>query len=141
MKKHLIALLLLALLSFTACQQVRAPEPSDTVNKQQTDNPITLDNLQSGGIVKSPLEISGTAKGWYFEAEFPVLIYDNKDNLLGRSNAIATEDWMTDEPVPFEATINFDPGNETLGKIVFEKANPSGLPENDETYELPVRFK
>jgi hypothetical protein len=89
----------------------------------------------------SPVEIVGEAQGgWYFEATFPVRMMDESGVEVGRGYAEAEGDWMTDEFVPFRSTLYFDPGEATRGKLVLEKANPSGLPENAAAIEIPVHF-
>lgn len=88
--------------------------------------------------IKSPVKISGEAKGWYFEATFPIKIVDEKNNILGEGTAKATKDWMKDSYIPFEAEIKFDPKSSKRGNIIFEKSNPSGKPENAGSFSFPV---
>lgn len=92
--------------------------------------------------IHSPLVVTGEARGtWYFEASFPVKLYDEEGNLLASGPATATEDWMTEDFVPFTATLEFSaPSKGTTGKLVLEKDNPSGLPENDDSLIIPVKF-
>ncbi len=92
--------------------------------------------------ITSPVMLTGRARGtWYFEASFPVKIVDAKGKVLAQQPIMATGDWMTENFVPFTATVSFmDPGA-TTGKIIFMKDNPSGLPQNERSYELPIRFK
>jgi benzoyl-CoA reductase/2-hydroxyglutaryl-CoA dehydratase subunit BcrC/BadD/HgdB len=51
---------------------------------------------------------------------------------------------MTTNFVPFEGTLTFEIP-ETIpyrhGAIIFQKSNPSDLPENDDTIEIPIEFK
>ncbi len=54
---------------------------------------------------------------------------------------------MTTEFVPFEATLEFaspyevgDPDFMKRGSLILQKANASGLPENDAAYEITVYF-
>ncbi|MFA6369670.1 MAG: Gmad2 immunoglobulin-like domain-containing protein [Patescibacteria group bacterium] len=95
----------------------------------------------SGEIISSPLEIKGEARGsWFFEASFVVQLRDAKDNLLGQAVATASGDWMTEDFVPFSATLNFSLGTDKEGTLVFIKNNPSGLPENSAEFSLPVSF-
>lgn len=92
--------------------------------------------------VASPLRISGEARGgWFFEASFPVYVQDEKGRELGRGIASANGDWMTEEFVPFGAEIIFETGGAKNGVIVFEKDNPSGLPENADEVRVPVLFE
>lgn len=97
---------------------------------------------EMNALVSAPLVVKGEAKGnWYFEASFPIRLMDDQGNELAVVPAQAQRDWMTEAFVPFEATFpSFNPGAATTGTLVFEKDNPSGLPEYEERFELPVRF-
>jgi hypothetical protein len=95
-------------------------------------------NVSAGQRIESPVTLSGEARLWYFEASFPISITDREGNILAQSPAQAQGEWMTEEFVPFEATLEFDISEETRGFIVYEKDNPSGLPEHAEVYRLPV---
>lgn len=103
---------------------------------------IFLDSPEPNDVITSPLTITGRARGqWYFEASFPVTIKNNAGSIIGRGQAEAVGDWMTEELVPFQGTITFTkPPSATTGSIVLEKSNPSGLTENAETLEIPVIF-
>jgi hypothetical protein len=68
-------------------------------------------------------------------------VTDEYGYILGAGRARAQGDWMTEDFVPFTATVTFDPGYETYGYIVLERDNPSGLPEYDDALWLPVRFE
>lgn len=94
-----------------------------------------------GATVASPLKIKGEARGtWFFEASFPVKIFDSNGAELGVIPATAKSDWMTTEFVPFEATLEFRKPETKEGRIVFQKDNPSGLPEHDAEVSFPVIF-
>lgn len=93
-------------------------------------------------VVASPLSISGEAVGgWYFEASFPIKLLDSNNQVIGQTIAQAQGDWMTTDFVPFTASLTF-PTQPTgsQGKLVFEKDNPSGLPQNDDSYSRKVIF-
>lgn len=99
-------------------------------------------NVTAGDVIKSPLIVKGQARGcWFFEASFPVRILDGAGRELGVVPAQAKDEWMTEEFVPFEATLNFTPSTTAEGTLVIEKDNPSGLPENDKSVRIPIRFK
>lgn len=102
---------------------------------------IKINFLGKNTIIKSPLKITGEARGWYFEGSFPIKLADEKGNILAVAIATATEDWMVDEFVPFEAELIFDAGGRKRGEIIFEKDNPSGLPELDQSLRLPILFE
>lgn len=92
-------------------------------------------------LVTSPVTVSGEARGtWFFEASFPIEILDSQGNVLGTGIAQAQGNWMTEDFVPFSATIQFKATTVPQGLIVFRKDNPSGLPENDASVSVPVRF-
>ena len=102
---------------------------------------IKLEYPRPGVSISSPLQIKGEARGyWYFEANFPVRLFDSDGNEISVAIAEAKNDWMTTDFVPFEATMYFDVPNTEKGKIVFEKSNPSDLPENSDFLEIPIIF-
>lgn len=91
--------------------------------------------------VQSPLTITGKARGtWYFEASFPVKIVDGRGVELGIVPATAQSDWMTTEFVPFKAVLEFKKPETKEGRLIFQKDNPSGLPEHDAEVSFPVIF-
>jgi hypothetical protein len=102
---------------------------------------IKVSTPKTDEIVSSPFTILGEAPGtWFFEASFPIQILDANDQVLGTVVAQAQADWMTTAWVPFEATITFETPTTSTGTLVFRKDNPSGLPEHEAEYRLPVRF-
>lgn len=102
---------------------------------------IRVDSPKSGEIVTSPLQVSGTARGtWYFEASFPVKLFDANGDLIVSTPASAKGDWMTTEFVPFTATLTFSQPKTATGTLVLEKDNPSGLPQYEDRISIPVRF-
>lgn len=109
------------------------------VNPAQPDT-LRVSSPLSGETVKSPLVVTGQASAWYFEAVFSIRVTDEKNNTLGVGYVQAIGDWMTTDFVPFSGTITFDAKEAEKGFVIFEKANPSGLPENELTFSMPVRF-
>lgn len=93
-------------------------------------------------LVKSPLELRGMARGnWYFEASFPVRLFDATNKELSVMPMQAEGEWMTAEFVPFSGVLIFEEPATATGTLVFEKDNPSGEPEFDRSYEMTVRFR
>jgi hypothetical protein len=93
--------------------------------------------------ISSPVTITGQARGnWYFEASFPIEIRDASGNIIAQHYAQAQGEWMTENFVPFSSTITFpaQPAG-SKGTIILRKDNPSGLPEHDNSVELPVVFQ
>ena len=92
--------------------------------------------------IKSPLSIAGQARGtWYFEASFPIELQDANGVVIGTTSGQAQGEWMTENWVPFTATLTFpaQPAGST-GKLVLKKDNPSGEPQNDASLIVPVQF-
>jgi hypothetical protein len=122
---------------------MRAPE--EVVNPSNvstsTADLIRVDMPLPNVLVQSPLVVKGQARGsWYFEASFPVKIFDANGQQLGAVPAQAQGDWMTTDFVPFEATLQFSTSTTETGTVVFQKDNPSGLPQNDLSVSVPVYF-
>lgn len=110
-------------------------ESATTSDKVRVDSPDLLQPLAS------PLQIKGEARGaWYFEASFPIRLYDGRNKLLATGIAQAQGEWMTENFVPFVAELKFAKPETENGILVFEKGNPSGLPEHSEEMRVPVRF-
>lgn len=118
----------------------------DIGNASKKEDLIRVNEPGPNPEIISPLIIKGEARGsWFFEAVFPIQIYDDNNNLLGSTQAQAQSDWMTQDFVPFTAEINFsNPTVETgyfkTGTLVLKKDNPSGLPQNDDQLIIPVIF-
>src|SRR3989338_3594497 len=114
--------------------------------KGQSMKPEGNDNIRittpgHDSLIKSRLLVKGEARGsWYFEASFPVRLFDANDNQIAVIPAQALGEWMTTEFVPFEAELSFAKPNTDTGILVLQKDNPSGLPENDDSISIPVRF-
>ena len=155
--KNVLIALLLALLALAAVLIWRGPSnqaasgdipvvkdseivPENVDGSDQSDL-IRVASPQAGATVKSPLSVSGQARGtWFFEASFPVRILDAANNELGRAIATAQSAWMTTNFVPFTATLDFSRPTSSFGYLILQKDNPSGLPEHDAELRLPVNF-
>lgn len=113
----------------------------DIGNANEKSDLIVLETPRPGALVESPLMLNGMARGnWYFEADFPVKIYDGNNFLLGLAIAQAQDDWMTTEFVDFETELSFSIPSTKNGLIILEKDNPSGLEENYDELIVPVVF-
>ena len=106
------------------------------------EDKIRVNTALPNSFVQSPFIISGSARGtWYFEASFPIRLFDSNGKELGVVPAKAKTDWMTTEFVPFEAILFFQTPTTEAGTLVLQKDNPSGLPEHDDSFSVPVSFK
>ena len=121
-------------------QNIFRPQIADFKNEKSDS--IVIENPQLNQVISSPLEVSGKARGtWFFEAEFPVKLYDNDGKEIAVGIAKAQGEWMTEEFVPFIATLTFETPLADKGELVFEKSNPSDLPENADSLRIPVKFR
>lgn len=103
---------------------------------------IVIESPLPDQVIKSPVTVRGRARGsWFFEASFPVSIVDASGEELARVPVMTAEEWMTTDFVEFSGQVTFKEPFTDIGKIVFEKDNPSGLPEHDRKFEMPVRFQ
>lgn len=95
--------------------------------------------------VTSPLSIEGEARGtWFFEASFPVTLVDWDGKIIAEGVAQAEGEWMTEEFVPFSATLTYTlPADLAYprGTLILKKENPSGLAEHEDAFEIPVVFR
>ncbi|MCK5059675.1 MAG: hypothetical protein KAR00_00830 [Candidatus Pacebacteria bacterium] len=113
----------------------------DVGNELEKSDLIRIFSPRPGTTITSPLIISGEARGtWFFEASFPVELFDADGNKLGTAVASAQGDWMTKDFVLFSATLSFDVSEIEKGVLVLKKNNPSGLPEHNNELFVPIKF-
>jgi len=114
----------------------------DIGNELEKADLIRTDNPRPNQIIENPLFVKGEARGfWFFEADFPVKLFDDNGFLLGITTAQALGNWMTEDFVAFSATLPFAVPSTKKGRLVLEKDNPSGLPEHADELIIPVYFK
>ena len=117
-----------------------------TIPKNTTTNLIKVTSPLPNTKVSSPLNITGEARGgWYFEASFPVFLTDWDGKIIAQGVAMAQGNWMTSEFVPFKATLTFKESDisgqySQKGSLILKRDNPSGLPQNDSSLEIPLIF-
>ncbi len=131
------------------------PRQSDLIDQYQVflDNlqlhepaPISLTEPQAGSVINLPLTASGSAPGsWLNEGQMPLRLQTYEGEVLVETVATTTENWMTTEPVNFSAELtgvqDLSQLDSIYGLLIFEKSNPSGLPENANQVMFPVRFQ
>lgn len=105
---------------------------------------ISLNNSSVSSPVSSPLKIVGYVTGkdnWVgFEGQAgTVKLLDNLGKELAFGILTATTEWTT-LPTNFETTLNFQSASVQSGTLVFHNENPSGLPEKNKEFILPVKI-
>lgn len=113
-----------------------------TAQNPQFEDMLVVESLTNGDTIASPLTITGRARGgWYFEASFPVEIQNASGTKIAEGPAQAQGEWMTEQYVPFAITLSFPAQQKgSVGKVILHNDNPSGLPENAKSLEIPVVF-
>jgi|GEM_PF-1126795 len=124
----------------------RSVPGTQTISQEYvTDNIVVTEPLPETSVT-SPLTVKGLARGtWYFEASFPLVLTDWDGRIIAQGYAMALDDWMTENFVPFEGNLEFiKPENigdfSKRGALILQKDNPSGLPEYDDAGEFTVYF-
>ncbi|OGZ84384.1 MAG: hypothetical protein A2599_03320 [Candidatus Staskawiczbacteria bacterium RIFOXYD1_FULL_39_28] len=117
--------------------------------KNNINNPpvvlgIRITSPISGAEIFSPLKITGTTngEGWNgFEGQVgTVKLLDKNGKQLGQTAILtAITDWMK-PPVSFETYLAFVSQEEQSGFLVFKNENPSGLPDNEKQFAIPVKI-
>lgn len=148
-----LAFVLLVVVSLTACSS----EPDISTSKSSSSssvyavassqssapenvNPIIVSPVV-GSVIKSPVTVQGRARGtWFAEGSLPIEITDSHNLVIATAPAQADGEWMTTDYVDFSVIIPFST-KQPFGFIVIKKDNPSGLPENDAQFKIPVMFK
>lgn len=132
-------------------------EDEDNTNQEEEPQEIVYKDLikvsspKEMELVSSPLIVKGEARGnWYFEATFPVTLTDWDGRIIAETYATAQSDWMTENYVPFEVSVEFEspvfPSVDAShfsrrGALILQKSNASGLPEHDDAVEITVWFE
>lgn len=95
-----------------------------------------------GQSISSPLEIAGTAPGtWFFEGRIRLQLQTLDGSVIAEKSVTTTDNWMTEAPVAFNTTLNFDTPDAKYGVVIIEKANASGRPNQAASYAVPVKFQ
>lgn len=124
------------------CIVILVPAKPIINSKLQGNEDIQITYPIANTAITSPIKITGMSKtGWGgFEGQVGTVdILDYKGNNLGAAVLKALTDW-TQPPVNFEADLSFTPNNSGPATLVFHKENPSGLPQYDKTFSLPVKI-
>ena len=113
----------------------------DIGNELEKDDLIRVSSPRPNTVITSPLTVKGMARGnWFFEASFPVRLFNGNGEKISQGIAQAEGEWMTTDFVPFKVTLTFATPTTTTGTLLLDKDDPSGLPENEDALRIPVRF-
>ena len=139
--KKILPFIALCLVFITASCKSDQKKTEETAQDKELRNLIQVTAPEPGSEISSPLEITGQARGtWFFEGDFPIFLLDSNGNEIGVAIAIAQGEWMTEEWVPFTATMEFQAPAVGEAELVFQKSNPSDKRELDRSYRVKVKF-
>jgi len=118
---------------------------TETVGTTTTDAAlISVTAPLPGETVGSPIMVRGEARGyWFFEGDAPVVVTNWDGLIIGEGYITAHGDWMNEDLVPFTGAIAYTLPADSYsasGTVIFQRDNPSGRPENDAAYEVPVQL-
>jgi hypothetical protein len=131
------------------CALIFVPAPDrDTAPKENyvasPDGRVQITDPTADEAITSPVVISGsvTGGGWFFEGVFPIQVVDADGTVLGSGQASSAQgEWTSTGTVLFSGIVPFSTPRFQRGMVVFSKDNPSGLPRNNESFSVPVRFE
>ncbi|MBI2103651.1 hypothetical protein HYT59_01460 [Candidatus Woesebacteria bacterium] len=153
MRRNILILILVVIIIVTGGyyflktkQEVRDRLNDDIIytpeQQQELDNTPIIYSPTSNSKVTSPLTIKGRVPaGWMFEGVAQVKLLDTNRNVIAQAPAeeVTPGAWTDEEPDKFKSTLTFTTTAKS-GHLVIEADNPSGLPENDKSYQIPVKF-
>ena len=112
---------------------------------QSTPNDIVVSLPFPGAVTGKEFSVRGKARGyWFFEASFPIAVYDDKGNELALGLATpepAGTEWMTTEFINFKADLKVPDTYTGPAVLLLKKDNASGLPEHDASVSFPFTIE
>jgi len=102
---------------------------------------IVLTLPRRNAVNSSPLALRGRARGtWFFEGDFPLILTDDRGNPIAQGFATAQGEWMTNDFVPFSASLRFESPPPGPGRLILKKDNPSDRRDLDDALVVPIIF-
>lgn len=140
-KKIFLFPLSLAVILFTSIIIIFSPVGQKNIVDISEYQPLVISSPDFSQPLSSPLIITGKVDpSWVFEASFPLELFDDQGKSLFSGTASAPNWTKTDADfIDFTAEIIFST-SATSGSLEFRKDNPSGLPENNQSFKIPVIF-
>lgn len=124
-------------------------EPTDTIPSPTTETSapapkplherVSVTYPKANASVPKKFTLTGKAPGnWFFEASAPYMVQTPEGDKVAQGHVDTIGDWMTTELVDFKADITINPAYSGPATLVLMKDNPSGLPENEDSLEIPI---
>jgi hypothetical protein len=100
---------------------------------------IQVSYPKANASVPKQFTVTGKAPGnWFNEAQAPLLVQAEDGSKIGQAQMQAQGDWMTTDLVNFKANVTIDMAYSGPATLVLLKDNESGLPQNDDSFEVPI---
>ncbi|MBU0964619.1 Gmad2 immunoglobulin-like domain-containing protein [Patescibacteria group bacterium] len=100
---------------------------------------ITISTPRPNDVLTSPIIITGQARGtWFCEGSFAIQLKDVLGVEIGTAIATSSSDWMTEDFIPFEATLTFTEPAYGPGNLYLNKSNPSDNIDLSDQLIVPV---
>ena len=113
-----------------------SPSPAPLHSKIQVTYP------KANTSVPKKFTITGKAPGnWFFEASAPYMIRIEDGSKVAQGTLQTIGNWQTTNLVDFKADVVVNPAFSGQATLVLMKDNPSGLPENDDSLEIPITIQ
>jgi hypothetical protein len=112
-----------------------------TITPTPSSSPVVILSPNLSLPLESPQKIIGLIdKSWVFEAAFPIELFNSQNKNLFQGQASAP-DWLENSGkfTQFSATLNFSTTDKS-GFLKIKNDNPSALPQNDKSIQIPVIF-
>lgn len=105
-----------------------------------TPDMIVVTSPAPGATVGQTFTVQGQARGgWYFEASFPLEVRSATGTVIALMPVQADGEWMTSSFVPFSTTtVKTAAWYKGPAVLILRNDNPSGLPENAASIEIPI---
>lgn len=123
-------------------QTISTPKPVASQSPTPNFEMPLVSSPSANTKVVSPLKVTGKVPaGWMNEGVFPIKLMDSKNKILAQG--VAKEkiagSWQSGNSVEFTTTLIFKTATGS-GTLVLQNDNPSGLPEKDKIFEVPINF-
>ena len=102
---------------------------------------IEVDLPFPGAVTGKEFKVIGRARGFYFEASFPVEVLDKDGRRIFIGPAQAQGEWMVDSLVPFEITVKVPDTYIGPATLVLHKDNPSDMRQYDASISFPITIE
>jgi hypothetical protein len=130
----------------TGTTGVVSPNPTPTTPPASGPTPlhqkIVVTFPKANASVPKKFTVTGKAPGnWFFEASAPIMVQAEDGSKIAQGQMQALDDWMTTDLVNFKAELTVNAAYSGPATLVLMKDNPSGLPENDDSLEIPITIQ